>query len=73
MLGRGNRIPAGRIQHDDAAVRGRVNVDVVDPHPSAPDHAQLRACIQNIGGDCCLAAYDKRTEVRNKIDKLFFA
>ena len=73
MLGRGNRISARRIQHDDAAARGRLNVDVVHPHPGAPDHAQLRACIQNIGGDFCLAAHDKRTEVWNKIDKFLLA
>src|SRR4029450_11282719 len=38
MLSRGNRISTGRIQHNDAAASGRLNVDGVHPHPSSPDH-----------------------------------
>jgi len=69
MLGRGNRISAGRIQYDNAAARGRFNIDIVHAYTGAPNHAKLRTGIQNLGGDFCLAAYDKRTEARNKIDK----
>ena len=73
MLGSGNRISAGRIQNNDTAARGRLDIDIVHPHPGAPDHAQLRARIQNIGGDLCLAAHNQGTEVWNEGDKFLFA
>jgi hypothetical protein len=69
MLGSGNRISARRIQHNDAAACRRLDIDIVHPNPGTPDHAQLRAGIQNISGDFCLAAYDKSAECGNNVDK----
>ena len=73
MLRSGNRISAGRIQNNDAAAGGRLDINIVHSNPRAPDHAQLRARIQNIGGDLCLAPYNQGTEVWNKVDKFLFA
>ena len=43
MLGRGNGIAAGRVQHDDAASRRRFDIDIVHANTGATDHAQTRS------------------------------
>ena len=41
VLGDGNRIAAGSIHDHDAALGGRIEIDVVDAHAGASDHAQF--------------------------------
>ena len=48
MFGRGNGVSTGRIQHDDAAARGRLDIDIVHADAGATDHAQSRTGIQDL-------------------------
>ena len=73
MFGRGNRVPAGRVHHDDAAPRRRFDIDVIDSDARAADDAQPRRRIQHCARHFCLAANDDRAEIRNDFDELRFA
>ena len=42
VLGGGHDVRLGRVGDDDPALRGGLDVDVVDAHAGAPDHAQAR-------------------------------
>ncbi len=49
MLGRGDRVAAGRVHHDDPAPgRGR-DVDVVDAHARAHDRLEPRLALEHLG------------------------
>ena len=73
VLGRGNRVAAGRVHHDHAAPRGRVHIDVVHADAGAPDHAQPRPGIHDGRRDFRLAAHDDAAELRDHFDQRRFA
>ena len=70
MLRGGNGISAGRVQDNDAAARGRLNIDIVHADSSATDHAQSRTSIQDLRRHFCLAADNERAELRNNLDQV---
>ena len=45
VLSRSGTVASRRIQYDDAASRGRLDIDIVHAHAGAADHAKLRAGI----------------------------
>jgi hypothetical protein len=51
VLGGGDDVRARRVGDDDAALRGRRDVDVVDAHAGAGDHAQPRRVADQLGVD----------------------
>jgi hypothetical protein len=52
-------------------VAGRgLDVDVVDPHPGAADHAQAAGGGEDLGGDLCLAAHHERVVPGDARDQL---
>ena len=69
MLSCGNSVSSRRIQYDDAAARGGLDIDIVHAHPGAADHAKLRSGSQDIRGHFRLAAHNQRAELRDQIDK----
>ena len=70
VLGRRDGISAGRIQDDDAAARGRFNIDIVHADAGATDHAQFAPGVQDIRGHFGLAAHDERAELRNNLEQV---
>ena len=70
MLGRGNSVAAGRIQDNDAAARGCLNVDIVHANTSATDDPQLISEIQNRRRNFRLAANDDGTELWDNFAQL---
>src|SRR5205814_10561306 len=51
MLCRRDRISVRRVHHYDAASRGRCNIDVVDAHTGAADHAQVLRRVHQLGSN----------------------
>ena len=49
VLGRGDRVPSGRIHHDDPEPRGGRDVDVVDAYARPHDRLQPRLAFENSG------------------------
>ena len=47
MLGDGDRIAAGSVHHHDAALGGGIEIDVVDAHARASDHAQFGSLVHH--------------------------
>ena len=70
VFSRGNGVSTRRIQHDDAAARGRLNIDIVHADSSATNHSQSRTGIQDLRRHLCLAADNERAELRNNLDQL---
>jgi hypothetical protein len=70
---RGNSVAARRVHHDHAPLRRRVDIDIIDPNPSASDNAQPGAGINNRGRDLRLAAHDNSAEFWNDFDQPFLA
>ena len=60
VLGGGDVAAAGRVHHHDAALGGRVDVDVVDADAGAADDAQLVGPRDHVGGHLGGAADDER-------------
>ncbi len=58
QLGRGHAVGPGGVHNDNAAHRGRFDVDVVNADAGAPDDTQLFACGQHVGRDLRAAADD---------------
>ena len=50
VLGRGDDGRLRRVRDDDSAACGRLDVDVVDPHPSSADHLQAVCAADDLGG-----------------------
>jgi hypothetical protein len=69
MLSRGNSISSRRIHYDDAAACGGFDIDIVDAHSGAADHAKSRAGRQDVGGHFRLTAHNQRAELREQSDK----
>ena len=65
--GFGDRV--GRVAHHDPLGTRRVEVDVVQPHPDARDHAQLARGCQDVGIER-LGAGDQRVDVADELDDL---
>src|SRR6476646_3732023 len=60
VLGGRDDVRLGRIRDDDPLARRRVDVDVVDPHSGAADHAQSRGACDHIGRHLRRGADDQR-------------
>ena len=52
-----------RVRDHDSAPRGRVEIDVVDPHPGPADHLELRRFLDQAGVEVRAAADDDRVVV----------
>ena len=52
-----------RVRDHDPAARGRVEIDVVDPHPGPADHLELRRFLDQAGVEVRAAADDDRVVV----------
>ena len=63
QLGGRNSVAAGDVEHQNAALRGRVDIDVVDPRPGPPDHAQAMGGRNHVGIDARAAADDQAVVV----------
>jgi len=63
VLGSGDGVSAGRVEHDDAATRGGFDIDVVYAHAGATDSAQRFARLQNSGGDPSFASDNNGAEL----------
>ena len=72
MLGRGNSVAAGRIQDNDAAARGGLNVDIVHANTGPTDSAKIFRRIKDVGGDFCLTSNNNCTEFRDDVDEVGF-
>ena len=62
-LGDSDRVGAGRVHHDDAAMGGGGGVDVVHAHAGAADDAQLRRVLEQGGIHLDGGAHDERVGV----------
>ena len=51
VLGGGDAVAEGRVHHDDALLRRRRDVDIVDTDPGAADDLQVRRGGEDVGGD----------------------
>ena len=60
----------GRVRDDDPAARGGLDVDVVDPHACAPDHLQLRAALDQLGGQLRRRANHDRVVVADPLGEV---
>ena len=72
VLRRRDRVAAGRVHHHDAALRGRLDIDVVDADAGAADDLQPRRRGQRLGRHLRRAADDQRVEVADAGDQLVF-
>ncbi len=50
VLGRGHDVRLRRVGHDDPALSGRLDIDVVHADPRAPDRAQVGGLLNQLGG-----------------------
>ena len=60
VFGGGDDVRLGRVRDDDPAARGGVDVDVVDPHPRATDHAETVTTRDQVGCEFRSRADDDR-------------
>jgi hypothetical protein len=51
MFGGGDAVAEGRVHHDDALLRRRRDVDVIDADPGAADDLQVGRGGEDVGGD----------------------
>ena len=58
-------VSTGRAHHQHAALRGRLQINVVHAHTGAPHRAQLWSFGEQIRGDFRSAAHDQGIRVRN--------
>src|SRR5439155_3030890 len=56
----GDRVATRRVHNDDAAARGGVDVDVVNPDAGTADDAEFVTGVEDALGDFGLAAHDQR-------------
>ena len=63
----GDDVRARCVRDDDPPSRRRVDVDVVDPHARTTDHAQLRALLDQLGGELRRRADDDRVVVADHV------
>ena len=73
MFGSRKGVSPRRVEHNDAAARRRLNIDIIHAHSRAANHAKFCAGIQNRRRDFSLAAHDYRTERRNERDEFALA
>ena len=65
MLGRGDDIAGGGVDHHNALPRRRRGIDIIYANACTPDDLHARRCRENIGSDLRLAAHDQRAVVAN--------
>src|SRR5207248_9902585 len=70
VLGGGDHIAGRRVDDDDAAPGGGVDIDVVDADAGAADHVELVAGPDHLSGDAGLAAHDQRLVVADRAHEL---
>ncbi len=69
---RGNRVSARRVHHDNAALRGGVDINVVHAHAGAPDDLELLGGVHDPRRDPGLRTHDDGRGVRRQFDQLIF-
>ena len=57
QLGGGEGVAAGRVHHDDPALRGRLDIDVVHAHAGAADDFELTRGLEHLLGDLGFRAH----------------
>jgi len=60
----------GRVRDDDPAARGSLDVDVVHPNARAADHLQLRAALDQLGGQLRRRANHDRVVVADPLGEI---
>ena len=70
VLGRGDDRRLGCVRHDDPAPSGRVDVDVVHPHPGPADHAQPLGALDQVGCELRLGADDDALVVADPLGEV---
>ena len=70
MLCRGNHIAGRRVDHGDARLGGRFNVDVVNAHAGAANDAQPFARPDHLGRRLGGAAHEQGVVVADDLDQL---
>ena len=73
VLDGGDGVGQWRVDDDHAARRRRLEVDVVDAHPGAADHRELRGGLDHALGDAGLAAHDDAGHVGHGCDEFVLA
>ena len=63
QFGGGHGVAPGDVEHQNTALSGRVDIDVVDPRPGPPDHAQAIGGRDHVGIDARAAADDQAVVV----------
>jgi hypothetical protein len=61
------------VRDDDAASRGGVDVDVVDPDPRAADHLQSVGALDYVGGQLCRGSDHDRVVARDRVAQVAVA
>jgi hypothetical protein len=70
VLGRGDRVAAGRVDDDDAPPAGGGHVHVVDADPSATDHLELLGRLQHLRRHLGAAANQQALRVPNRLEEI---
>jgi hypothetical protein len=70
QLRRGNRVAGRGVHHDDPALGGRFDVDVVHAHARATDHLQQWRRGKHLGGDLRFRADGDRVHVPHEFQQL---
>ena len=73
VLDGGDGVGQRRVDDDHPTRRRRLEVDVVDADPGAPDHRELRGGLDDALGDAGLAAHDDAGHVGDGFDELVLA
>jgi hypothetical protein len=73
VLRGGDDVRLRRVGDDDAALGGRLDVDVVDPDPGAPDHAQVVGLLDQLRGQLRGRPDQDRVVVADALGQLLVA
>ena len=70
VLGGGDRVRLGGVDHHDAALGRCIDVDVVDAGPGTAHNLEARGPLDQVGGDLRRRADDDRVEVADAVREL---
>jgi hypothetical protein len=70
VLGGGDRVRLGGVGDHDAALRGGLHIDVVDPRPRPPDHLEPLGSLDQLGVEVGSRADQDRVELADSLTQL---